>query len=254
MRCAVFHRGPAPSVDGEQRQGKEAAAVAARGRALLLLQPVPAPAPGGRAARGAGSLAFISGGGGMHCSPPVGLPHSLPPCTETRMQGMESRWPARGTRGIMQPTAGLALEVLERAKRRKVRWPEPAEEDSERLNAAFASIVEFMSQTTKECEKYYSYVPASRCRENEIKHICRYHSRQAAENLLQTLEEEKNENSPVSNPTETPKQPARKASKDLYIEVSPGTYSVTATSEDMVKQTHVVDVNAGQSIDLTFSI
>lgn len=44
----------------------------------------------------------------------------------------------------------------------------------------------------------------------------------------------------------------RRASKDIYIEVSPGTYSVTATSEDMVQQTHVVDVNAGQSVDLTF--
>lgn len=38
-------------------------------------------------------------------------------------------------------------------------------------------------------QKYYSYVPASRCQENEIKHICRYHSRHAAENLLQTLEQ-----------------------------------------------------------------
>ncbi|XP_030416272.1 A-kinase-interacting protein 1 isoform X2 [Gopherus evgoodei] len=148
---------------------------------------------------------------------------------------MASSRPARWTCGIAQCTAGLAQEVLERAKRRKVSWPEPVEEDSERLNAAFASVVEFMSRTTKECEKYYSYVPASRCQENEIKHICRYHSRQAAENLLQTLEQE-----------------ARKASKDLYIEVSPGTYSVTAASEDMVKQTYVVDVNAGQSIDLTF--
>ncbi|XP_075784103.1 A-kinase-interacting protein 1 isoform X2 [Pelodiscus sinensis] len=128
------------------------------------------------------------------------------------------------------------------------------EEDSERLNVAFASIVEFMSQTTKECEKYYSHVPARRCQENEFKHVCRYHSTRAAENLLQTLQQEKNETSPMSNAAETPKQRARKASKDLYIEVSPGTYSVTATSEDMAKQTHVVDVNAGQSIDLTFSI
>ncbi|XP_030416274.1 A-kinase-interacting protein 1 isoform X4 [Gopherus evgoodei] len=110
---------------------------------------------------------------------------------------MASSRPARWTCGIAQCTAGLAQEVLERAKRRKVSWPEPVEEDSERLNAAFASVVEFMSRTTKECE-------------------------------------------------------ARKASKDLYIEVSPGTYSVTAASEDMVKQTYVVDVNAGQSIDLTF--
>uniref|UniRef100_A0A8C8VHG6 A-kinase interacting protein 1 n=1 Tax=Pelusios castaneus TaxID=367368 RepID=A0A8C8VHG6_9SAUR len=150
---------------------------------------------------------------------------------------MESGWPARGTRGIAPRTAGLALEVLERAKRRKVRWPEPAEEDSERLNAAFASVVEFMCRTTKECEKYYRYVPATRCQENEIKHICRYHSRQGADNVLQTLEEG-----------------ARKTSKDLYIEVSPGTYSVTATSENMMRETHVVDVNAGQSIDFTFSI
>ncbi|CAM5149824.1 unnamed protein product [Natator depressus] len=150
---------------------------------------------------------------------------------------MASGRPARRTCGVAQRTAGLAREVLERAKRRKVSWPEPVEEDSEHLNAAFVSIVEFMSRTTKECEKYYSYVPASRCQENEIKHICRYHSRHAAENLLQTLE-----------------QGGRKTSKDLYIEVSPGTYSVTATSEDMVKDTHVVDVNAGQSIDLTFSI
>lgn len=50
----------------------------------------------------------------------------------------------------------------------------------------------------------------------------------------------------------SPPLQTRKASKDIYIEVSPGTYSITATSEDMVKQTHVVDVSAGQSIDLTF--
>ncbi|XP_074855126.1 A-kinase-interacting protein 1 isoform X2 [Carettochelys insculpta] len=166
---------------------------------------------------------------------------------------MASGRPARLTCGIAQGTAGLAQEVLERAKRRKVGWPEPVEEDSERLNAAFASVVEFMGQTTKECEKYYSCVPASRCQENEFKHICRYHGRQAAE-MLQTLEPKKNETSPMSSATETLKQHARKASKDLYIEVSPGTYSVTATAEDMVKQTHVVDINAGQCIDLTFNM
>lgn len=44
----------------------------------------------------------------------------------------------------------------------------------------------------------------------------------------------------------------RRSSKDFYIEVSPGTYSVTAISEDMVEQTHVIDVNAGQTIDVTF--
>ncbi|NXJ89804.1 AKIP1 protein, partial [Corythaixoides concolor] len=89
-------------------------------------------------------------------------------------------------------------------------------------------------------QKYYSFTAACRCKEHEIKHICRYHGRQAGERHLESSEEDVSRHFP------------RQASKDIYIEVSPGTYSVTATSEDMVQQTHVVDVNAGQSVDLTF--
>ncbi|KAM9266622.1 A-kinase-interacting protein 1 isoform 2-T2 [Cariama cristata] len=90
-------------------------------------------------------------------------------------------------------TAGLARNVLERAQRR--RWPAgrlPAsapEEDSERLSAAFASIVNLMNQATKECEKYYSFMAACRCKEHEIKHICRYHGRQAGERELESSKE-----------------------------------------------------------------
>ncbi|NWW99940.1 AKIP1 protein, partial [Caloenas nicobarica] len=98
-------------------------------------------------------------------------------------------------------------------------------------------------------QKYYSFVAACKCKEHEIKHICRYHGRQAGEKELGSSKEA------VSRCNETffflPSK-TRQASKDIYIEVSPGTYSVTATSEDMVQQTHVVDVNAGQSVDLTF--
>ncbi|NXL94482.1 AKIP1 protein, partial [Alectura lathami] len=101
-------------------------------------------------------------------------------------------------------------------------------------------------------QKYYSCVPACRCEEHEVKHICRYHSRQAREKELESSEQEKNAASGASSQARPCQQRTRKASKDIYIEVSPGTYSVTATSEDMVKQTHVVDVSAGQSIDLTF--
>ncbi|NWS15083.1 AKIP1 protein, partial [Pachyramphus minor] len=89
-------------------------------------------------------------------------------------------------------------------------------------------------------QKYYSFVGAPTCKENEIKHICKYHGRQAGEReveeelffffLLKT----------------------RQASKDLYIEVSPGIYSVTAISDDRAQQTLIVDVNAGQSVDITF--
>ncbi|NXX53718.1 AKIP1 protein, partial [Scopus umbretta] len=100
-------------------------------------------------------------------------------------------------------------------------------------------------------QKYYSFMAACRCKEHEIKHICRYHGRQAGERELES-EEERTEDSVAPTQAHTCQQHTRQASKDIYIEVSPGTYSVTATSEDMVQQTHVVNVNAGQSIDLTF--
>ncbi|NXJ31896.1 AKIP1 protein, partial [Ciconia maguari] len=96
-------------------------------------------------------------------------------------------------------------------------------------------------------QKYYSFLGACGCKEHEIKHICRYHGRQAGERELESEEEEVSSNETFFSPLKT-----RQASEDIYIEVSPGTYSVTATSEDMVQQTHVVDVNAGQSVDLTF--
>ncbi|NXL03343.1 AKIP1 protein, partial [Mesembrinibis cayennensis] len=97
-------------------------------------------------------------------------------------------------------------------------------------------------------QKYYSFMAACRRKEHEIKHICRYHGRQAGERELESSEEEVSSNETYFFPS----LKTRQASKDIYIEVSPGTYSVTATSEDMVQQTHVVDVNAGQSVDLTF--
>ncbi|NWH55012.1 AKIP1 protein, partial [Fregata magnificens] len=99
-------------------------------------------------------------------------------------------------------------------------------------------------------QKYYSFMAACRCKEHEIKHICRYHGRQAGERELESSEEEVSRCFCFFHPH--PRLKTRQASEDIYIEVSPGTYSVTATSEDMVQQTHVVDVNAGQSVDLTF--
>ncbi|KAF6101928.1 A-kinase interacting protein 1 [Phyllostomus discolor] len=43
-------------------------------------------------------------------------------------------------------------------------------------------------------------------------------------------------------------------SKDLYIEVYPGTYSVTVGANDLTKKTQVVAVDSGQSVDLVFPI
>ncbi|NXS97677.1 AKIP1 protein, partial [Jacana jacana] len=100
-------------------------------------------------------------------------------------------------------------------------------------------------------QKYYSLTAACRCKEHEIKHICRYHGSQGIEKTV-SFPFQRTEASVAPSQAQTCQQHTRKASKDIYIEVSPGTYSVTATSEDMVQQTHVVAVTSGQSVDLTF--
>ncbi|NXO61359.1 AKIP1 protein, partial [Phainopepla nitens] len=91
-------------------------------------------------------------------------------------------------------------------------------------------------------QKYYGTMAANKCKESEIKHFCKYHGK-AVERKLDSEEE-------VTFYFFLFK--SRRLSKDFYIEVSPGVYSVTAVSEDMVEVTHVVNVNAGQSVDLTF--
>lgn len=47
-------------------------------------------------------------------------------------------------------------------------------------------------------------------------------------------------------------QPPENISKELYIEVSPGSYSVSVSSNDLTKKTQVVAVDSGQSVDLVF--
>ncbi|NXE35470.1 AKIP1 protein, partial [Ptilorrhoa leucosticta] len=100
-------------------------------------------------------------------------------------------------------------------------------------------------------QKYYGSTAAHKCKEHEIKHFCKYHGKKV-ERKMDSPGEERTEGSRVPSQAHTCQQCPRRPSKDFYIEVSPGIYSVTATSEDMVEQTHIVDVIAGQSIDLTF--
>lgn len=44
------------------------------------------------------------------------------------------------------------------------------------------------------------------------------------------------------------------AGEDFYIEVSPGTYAITASVPEAQQQTQLVSVKAGESINLTFNI
>ncbi|XP_068872883.1 A-kinase-interacting protein 1 [Aphelocoma coerulescens] len=146
-------------------------------------------------------------------------------------------------------SAGPARDGLERSRRRAA--GAAPDEDRERLSAAFASLVKVMSGVSKECEKYYGSTSVHKCKEHEIKHFCKYHGKKV-ERKMDSTGEERTEGSRAPSHAHTCQQCPRRPSKDFYIEVSPGIYSVTAMSEDMVEQTHIVDVIAGQSIDLTF--
>ncbi|NXL13228.1 AKIP1 protein, partial [Setophaga kirtlandii] len=103
-------------------------------------------------------------------------------------------------------------------------------------------------------QKCYRSMATNKCKENEIRHFCKYHGK-SVERRMDPAEEEVSRCFLMKGDIKTPVWcwgKAQRNSKDFYIEVSPGIYSVTAISEDMVEQTHVVDVNAGQSVDLTF--
>ncbi|KAM7329147.1 hypothetical protein ACRRTK_010760 [Alexandromys fortis] len=171
-------------------------------------------------------------------------------------------------RRSLQRSARLGREVLERAKRRAVDWRSPEqsrgsvgvlyrqgpyqerwsvpgpqrllgerEERRPTLSASFRTMAEFMDYTSSQCGKYYSSVPE----EGGATHVSRYHRRQPPEVHV---------HSGLGHGQEQ----AEDISKDLYIEVYPGTYSVTVGSSPLTKKTHVVAVDSGQSVDLVFPV
>ncbi|XP_044281674.1 A-kinase-interacting protein 1 isoform X2 [Varanus komodoensis] len=172
----------------------------------------------------------------------------------------------------MQRTATLAREVLERAKTRKLHWPLPTElqrrtfqegaSEDAHLAAAFASVAEHLSHISAECENYYCCVPPFQFKEHEVAHIFRYHSRQASENLLKAFKNEEYKTGPIVEEPGCPDTessalvPVKNAQlKDIYIEVSPGIYTVCASScEDTVRQTHLVQIQPEESVNLTFDL
>ncbi|XP_025784367.1 A-kinase-interacting protein 1 isoform X4 [Puma concolor] len=141
-------------------------------------------------------------------------------------------------RRALQRTARLGQEVLERAKRRAVDWhsrelPQSSvgvtsreQPDRERRPAAGP-------QRLLPGEKYYSSV----LEDGGAAHVSRYHRRKSELHLCCDGRNGQAEN----------------ISKDLYIEVYPGTYSVTVGANDLTK-THVVAVDSGQSVDLVFAV
>ncbi|EDM17901.1 similar to C11orf17 protein (predicted), isoform CRA_f [Rattus norvegicus] len=171
-------------------------------------------------------------------------------------------------RRSLQRSARLGREVLERAKRRAVDWHSP-----ERSRGCVGVLYgqdpyqERWSVPGPQSllgEKYYLSTPE----EGGATHVYRYHRRKPAEvhvcsdsghreaqrncrgetsvgpgSIYQTSEHSQESSWPIEN-----------ISKDLYIEVYPGTYSVTVGSGALSKKTHVVAVDSGQSVDLVFPV
>ncbi|KAF6332404.1 A-kinase interacting protein 1 [Rhinolophus ferrumequinum] len=189
-------------------------------------------------------------------------------------------------RRSLQRSARLGQEVLERAKRRAVDWhslelprgsvgfisrerpqrekrpqrllPAEREERPPTLSASFRTMAEFMGYTSSQCGKYYSSV----LEEGGATHVYRYHRGKSQLHLCPDVG--------TGQRTETSlglggicqaaecaleaSRPAENISTDLYIEVYPGTYSVTVGANDLTKKTQVVAVDSGQSVDLVFPI
>ncbi|KAM4873804.1 A-kinase-interacting protein 1-like [Thomomys bottae] len=95
-------------------------------------------------------------------------------------------------------------------------------------------MAEFMDYASRQCGKYYS----SKTEEGGATHVFRYHRGKSELHLCTDLHHGQ----------------AEDISKDLYIEVYPGIYSVTVGSNALTKKTHVVAVDSGQSVDLILPV
>uniref|UniRef100_A0A673TZV6 A-kinase interacting protein 1 n=1 Tax=Suricata suricatta TaxID=37032 RepID=A0A673TZV6_SURSU len=166
-------------------------------------------------------------------------------------------------RRALQRTARLGQEVLERAKRRAVDW------HSQELPKSSVAVTS-RGQPYRERrpaagpqrllpgEKYYSSV----LEEGGVAHVSRYHRGKSELHLCCDRGSGQGKDTSLDLggtahasecALEAPQQPAENISKDLYIEVYPGTYSVTVGANDLTK-THVVAVDSGQSVDLVFPV
>ncbi|KAG8012346.1 hypothetical protein GBF38_020068 [Nibea albiflora] len=117
----------------------------------------------------------------------------------------------------LRRSASLGLEVLERASRRSVDW---------------TSTGPSQTSTTTDEE---TQVPVKRTH-TELDDVF--------VNIANLMAQMTNQCKGHVSP----------ASEDFFIEVSPGTYTVTAGLPDSQQQTQLVSLKAGESVDLTFNL
>ncbi|XP_074534014.1 A-kinase-interacting protein 1 [Halichoeres trimaculatus] len=159
----------------------------------------------------------------------------------------------------LRRSASLGLEVLERASRRSVDWTStrasqtstnteesaqiPAQRARTELDDVFATLAGLMVQTTYQCKRFYGSGCCTQRTDTERTHVCRFHTQAAATPSAREHAKTTHSKTPVSA-----------SGEDFYIEVSPGTYAITASTPESQQQTQLVSVRAGESIDLTFNL
>uniref|UniRef100_UPI0037E951F0 A-kinase-interacting protein 1 n=1 Tax=Semicossyphus pulcher TaxID=241346 RepID=UPI0037E951F0 len=166
----------------------------------------------------------------------------------------------------LRRSASLGLEVLERASRRSVDWtstgasqtPTTTDEDTQipvkrthtELDDVFATIAGLMVQTTCQCKRFYGSGCCSEPTDNERIHVSRFHTQPTFGSTTPAL------STCTRKHVKTPYSKGRvsAAGEDFYIEVSPGTYAITASTPEAQQQTRLVSVKAGESINLTFNL
>ncbi|CAN9498898.1 unnamed protein product [Ophioblennius macclurei] len=162
----------------------------------------------------------------------------------------------------LQRSASLGLDVLARASRRSVDWTSTStrssaspttdqhvhtstEKTPPELIDAFATIADFMEQTSYQCKRFYDAGYCTQPSEIERKHKSRFHTRLGDGTTHPALPPKTHSHSHRHN-VEAPDD-------DYYIEVAPGIYSITARMPESQQQTHQVNLKAGESVSLTFN-
>ncbi|KAM8891736.1 A-kinase-interacting protein 1 isoform 2-T2 [Spinachia spinachia] len=158
----------------------------------------------------------------------------------------------------LRRSATLGQEVLQRASRRGVDWtstgvsrtPTTTDEDAEtpvkrahtELDDVFAAVAGLMAQTSSQCERFYESGCGSEPSDAERSHVSRFHSRPS----VGTTSARKR--------ATVPRCKGRVSGEDFVIEVSPGTYAITASVPESAGHTRLVKVRDGESIYLTFDL
>lgn len=160
--------------------------------------------------------------------------------------------------GSLQRITTLGLEVLARASRRRVDWTKvdvsrtSAARDQDvhpkaetNLNDAFATISECMARTSRQCQRFYESDCCAEPTDAERKHVSRFHPQPRAAATHQAhVKKDK---------SSLPEESEAEAHQDFYVDVVPGSYAVTASVVESQEHTQVVDVEAGESVNITFT-